>query len=197
MSLDNKDVSLEHVQISRFLSDANRSPLNDTHFRDGQSLINKCSRRDALLSILSTFVNKVAVSPSSIKNCKFSQLCIFSLFKVGGSWRLEMNVKELHSSIVTHSKHVQLDIGKDFKAPQPLIYNTFKLDVKLMLMRLGHNQISSLSREVRLSFFKKLLDHHKRCWPKTLNSTNRTNHRSTLERYSFTVGSKPYHQSPP
>ena len=57
-----------------------------------------------------------------------------------------MNVKELQFLIVAYSRHVQSDIGKDFRAPQLSIFNAFTLDVKqLIFRRLGHDMISSVS----------------------------------------------------
>ena len=70
---DDKDVSSMHDQISRRLSVVGRSPLDDKNFRDGQPLIYKSSRREEELE---------EASPSSAKNCKFSQNLISSVFKI-------------------------------------------------------------------------------------------------------------------
>ena len=69
---DEKDVSSMHDEITRYLSVVGRSPLDDKHFRDGQLPIYKSSRREEELE---------EASPSSAKNCKFSQSLIFSVFK--------------------------------------------------------------------------------------------------------------------
>ena len=80
MSLDDKDVRLWHSSISRRLSMVARSTIVDTHFRDGQLEIFKCSRRDALLLPMllrsSSFIYKEEVEeapPSSITNSKDSK----------------------------------------------------------------------------------------------------------------------------
>jgi hypothetical protein len=151
--LDDKDVSFEHSRISRILSVAGWSALDDKHFRDGQKPITNWSRTDVLLLVLlltfSSFINKdEEASLLSTTNCKFSQLNISSLFKVEGSWPLEMNVKELHSTIVAYSRHVQLDIGKDCRALQPLILSVLIVD--MTLIKLGYDQISSVTRNMSL-----------------------------------------------
>jgi hypothetical protein len=153
--LDDKDVCSEHSRISRILSVAGWSPLDDKHFRDGQKPITNWSRRNVLLLVLlltfSSFINKEEeeeASPPSTTNCKFSQLNISSLFKVEGSWPLEMNVKELHSTIVAYSRHVQLDIGKDCRALQPLIFSVLIVD--MTLIKLEYDQISSVRRNMSL-----------------------------------------------
>ncbi|EEF42623.1 conserved hypothetical protein [Ricinus communis] len=116
--------------------------------------MSKYSRLDVLIFFSYIIDNEEEdeLSPSLNKYCKFLQLLISNLFRVGGSWLLAKDIKESHPSMHKFSRLLQLQVktaGKGARALQFLIRITLKHGRQSILWKENESRAGFISSSLR------------------------------------------------